>query len=137
VGLSRALTCPSCRERGSIGDHGGLFEIRGETADQEQIVRCAACLAGVVIQEHRALSPRRARLIDPEEWSRMELAWDREKPLPFTAAASAIDDPEALVRELYARGTPASTLGALVAEALSVPPEEARRLIADVLGAQG
>jgi hypothetical protein len=137
VRLSRALTCPACRERGSIGDGDGLFEIRGQTADQEQIVRCAACLAGVVVQERRALSPRRARLIDPEEWTRMELAWDREKPLPFTAAASAIDDPEALVRELYARGTPPSTLGPLVAEALSLPPEDARSLIAAVLGAPG
>jgi hypothetical protein len=137
VGLSRALTCPSCRERGSIGEGDSLFEVRGRAADREQIVRCAACLAGVVIQERHVLSPRRARLIDPEEWTRMELAWDREKPLPFTAAASAIADPEALVRELHERGTPSRTLEPLVAEALSLPPEEARRLISDVLGADG
>jgi hypothetical protein len=137
VGLTRALTCPSCRERGSIGGGDNLFEVRGQTADQEQIVRCAACLAGVVIHERRVLSPRRAHLIDPEEWTRMELAWDREKPLPFSAAASAIDDPAALVRELHARGTPAVTLEPLVAEALSLPPEEARRLIDGVLGFDG
>lgn len=128
-----SLTCPACRERGSIGGHGGLFEIRGQTAEQQQIVRCAACLSGMVIRERRALSRRRGRLIDPEDWTRMELAWDREKPLPFTAAAAALDDPATLVRDLHRDGTPRETLEHLVAEALSLPPDEARELVAGVL----
>jgi hypothetical protein len=135
AGLSRALTCPACRERGSIGGHGGLFEIRGQTEDELQIVRCAACLSGIVIHERRALSRRGGRLIDPEEWTRMELAWDREKPLPFTAATAALHDPATLVRDLHRDGTPRETLEHLVAEALSLPPDEARELISGVLGA--
>jgi hypothetical protein len=135
AGLSRALTCPACRERGSIGGHGGLFEIRGQTEDELQIVRCAGCLSGIVVRERRALSRRGGRLIDPEEWTRMELAGDREKPLPFTAATAAVDDPAALVRELHQGGTPRETLQHLVAEALSMPPDEARELISGVLDA--
>jgi hypothetical protein len=135
AGLSRALTCPACRERGAIGGHGGLFEVRGQTEDQQQIVRCAACLSGIVIRERRALSRRGGRLIDPELWTRMELAWDREKPLPFTAATAAVDDPAALVRDLHRSGTSRETLEHLVAEALSMQPDEARELIAGVLDA--
>ena len=130
---SRPLTCPGCHERGGIGERDGLFEVRGETAEREQIVRCAACLSGIVIHERRALSRRGGRLIDPEEWTRMELAWDREKPLPFTASTAAIDDPAGLVRDLHARGTARPTLEHLVAEALAMPPLEASELVAGVL----
>jgi hypothetical protein len=134
AGLSRALTCPGCRERGSVGGHGGLFDVRGQTEDQQQIVRCAVCLSGMVIHEGRALARRRGHLIEPEEWTRMELAWDREKPLPFTEGA-VVDDPATLVRELHQGGTRPETLEHLVAEALSMPPDEARELISRVLDA--
>jgi hypothetical protein len=122
-----ALACPSCGEGGR-----SAFEERGndeETGDA--ILRCTGCLSGMTVRSRRGFPRRQPRLIDPDTWSRMEIAWANEPLRAASTAPDPIDDPEQLVLALRERGFAGEVLTHLVAETLSTSTDEAALLIAE------
>jgi hypothetical protein len=124
-----AISCPQCNERGSLGAHGRLFEERGTMPDGgDEVFRCVNCGCGVAIRRRRGRLGTRARMVDPDEWGRMEYCWGRENPLPETEAAPVVD-PTAILREFIAAGLSGEHLVHLVAEAAELPAGDVRALL--------
>jgi hypothetical protein len=123
--------CPGCDVR---GDAGGVtvFSDRGRDDEGNPVVRCVNCGCGFVVAARGLLRKRvRGVLIEPDLWARMELIWERNNPLPATAAP-AIPDPRALARDLLDAGLGGAHVVHQLAEASELSEADARALLGEM-----
>ena len=128
--MTVGLRCPGCDIPGDLGARHSLFGDRGIAEDGLSIVRCGNCGCGFHVMPRRLLRRVRARLIAPDEWARMEHAWERDNPLPATAAPP-LPDPRALAEELAGSGVIGAHTVHQLAEATELSEDEARALLSE------
>jgi hypothetical protein len=125
------IHCPGCDVR---GDAGGVivFAERGHDEHGNAVVRCLNCGCGFVVASRGVLRKRvRGVLIEPDLWARMELIWERNNPIPATAAP-ATPDPRALAAGLIDAGLTGSHVVHQLAEATELSETDARALLGEM-----
>ena len=127
--MNPGLRCPSCDISGELGDRLSLFADRGTTDDGSRLVRCGNCGAGLDVRRGW-LGKARTRLVDPDEWARVEQQWERRNPLPSTAAPP-LPDARTLAEDLAGRGDAGPHVVHQLAEATELTEDEARALLGE------
>ena len=131
--MTRDTQCPGCDVRDDTGGV-AIFGDRGSDEHGSPVVRCGNCGCGFVIAPRGLLRRRpRAQLIEPDVWARMEQIWERNHPLPATAAAPVVD-PHALAQDLVDAGLSGPHIVHQLAEATEVSETDARRLLDELDG---
>jgi hypothetical protein len=129
--MTSGLRCPGCDVVADSDARVSIFADRGWAEDGRPVLRCGNCGCGFVLRSGGLVRKRmRGQLIEPDLWSRMEQIWERNNPLPATAAP-AIPDASELARQLAATEAPTPHLVHQLAEAAELSEEEALRLLID------
>src|SRR3954470_8466721 len=123
--------CPGCDVRGDAGGV-NVFHERGHDEHGSPVMRCVNCGCGFVVTA-RGLMRKRVRgvLIEPDLWARMELIWERNNPLPATAAPP-MPDPRAVAAGLIDAGLSGPHVVHQLAEATELSEDDARALLGEM-----
>ena len=109
-----------------------MFSDRGHDDRGNPVIRCVNCGCGFVVAGRGLLRKRlRGQLIEPDSWARMELIWERNHPLPATAAPPMPDARE-LAERLIDAGLSGPHVVHQLAEATELSEDEARQLLGEL-----
>jgi hypothetical protein len=129
--MRASLRCPGCNTVGVIGERVSMFAWREPTPEGDPTVRCGNCGSGFAMRRSSVLRRMRTRPVDPDVWSRMEAQWERNNPLPATAAPP-LPDARELAEGLLAAGLGGPHVVHQLAEATELSEDEARRLMTEI-----
>ena len=131
--MPRDTQCPGCDVRDETGGV-AIFSDRGWDEHGSPVVRCGNCGCGFVVVPRGLLRRRtRTQLIEPDVWARMELIWERNHPLPATAAPP-MPDPYAVAEGLVEAGLSGPHIVHQLAEATELSEADARRVLDELAG---